>query len=182
MVRTSIDGKLSLADLIKELLEIDHQNASPYIQWLANKGLLPCHTKIVLNGRGRPSHVVTVAEWQLIKPHLQHCPLDRCQTNLYAMQYSNVWDCVKIGRCRDVGERMRTMGAAHNFGIKLLASFPGYGHLERRVHKRLAAFQSTDGSGTEWFNVPGSQALKIINEVIAQSHRESPSPSSESEQ
>ena len=98
------------------------------------------------------------------------------------MQYSTVWDCVKIGRCRDIDERLRTLGVAHNIGIKLLASFPDYGHLERRVHKRLAAFQSTDGLGTEWFNVPGSYALKIINEVIGQSHRESPSSSSEAEQ
>ena len=182
MVRTSIDGKLSLGDLIKELLKTDADNAWHHMQRLIKKGLVPPHEKIML-GRGRPSHVVTAAEWQQIKPHLQHIkPEERDQPILYALQYSNVWDSVKIGRCKDIGERLRTVGKGHNFGIKLIASFPGYGHLERRVHAQLAAFQSTDGSGTEWFNVPGCYALKIISEVIAQSHRESPSSSSEPEQ
>ena len=182
MVRTSIDGKLSLGDLIKELLKTDADNAWHHMQRLIKKGLVPPHEKVVLS-RGPPSHVVTAAEWEEIKTHLQHIkPGGRDQPILYAVQYSNVWDCVKVGRCKDINERLRTLCVGHNFGIKLLASFPGYGHLERRVHERLAAFQSTDGSGTERFNVPGSYALKIINEVIVQSHRESPSSSSESEQ
>ena len=178
MVRTSVDGKLSLVDLIKDLINTDNTNAWKHIQTLLKKGLVPQHEKVMLS-RGKPAYVVTANEWQQIKTHLQRYLPDRHRPILYAVQYSNVWDCVKVGRCKDINERLRTLCVGHNFGIKLLASFPGYGHLERRVHERLAAFQSTDGSGTEWFTVPGCFALKIISEVIAQSHRESPSPSSE---
>ena len=90
-------------------------------------------------------------------------------------------DIVKIGRTHNIDARVRGLCSSHNFQIKVLAFHPGLGYLEQHVHNRLRAYQSTDGSSTEWFNVPGSYALKVVDEVIQQSRQESLS-SSESEQ
>ena len=93
------------------------------------------------------------------------------------MQYSNVWDCVKIGRCNGIHERRRAIGKGHNFELQLIASYQGQGHLERRVHKHLEDFRSSNGLGAEWFNAPGVYALSAVAEVIKQSHQESlPAP------
>ena len=138
--------------------------------------IVAIHERIPSGGR-QPTYIVTEEEWAAIKPHVQQC----VPSILYVLQYGNVWDCVKIGRCRDIHERLRVIGKGHNCKLKLIASYPGQGYLEQRVHKRLESFRSLDGLGTEWFNVPGSYALKVVDEVIQQSRQESLS-SSESEQ
>ena len=127
-------------------------------------------------GNSNPAYVVTAEEWVATKPSIQQC----LPSFLYVMQYSNVWDCVKIGRCRDVHDRLRDIGKGHNCKLKLIASYPDQGYLEQRVHKRLESFRSLDGLSTEWYNIPGSYALKVVDEVIQQSRQESLS-SSESE-
>ena len=96
------------------------------------------------------------------------------------MQYNTVWDCVKIGRTSDVAYRLRTLEESHNFRLVLVASFPGYGHLERIVHKHLLKYRSKEGPGREWFNIPAQYAIKVINELIEQNRPVSLS-SSESE-
>ena len=93
------------------------------------------------------------------------------------MQYNTVWDGVKIGRTSDVAYRLRTLEESHNFRLVLVASFPGYGHLERIVHKRWSAYRSVEGAGSEWFNAPAQYAIKINNELIAQNRPESLSAS-----
>ena len=100
--------------------------------------------------------------------------------NLYVMQYNTVWDCVKIGRTSDVAYRLRTLEESHNFRLVLVASFPGYGHLERAVHKHLLKYRRKEGPGREWFNIPAQYAIKVINELIEQ-HRPVSLSSSESE-
>ena len=96
------------------------------------------------------------------------------------MQYDTVWDCVKTGRASDVLKRLRCLEESHNFRLVLVASFPGYGHIERLVHKQLSAYRSAEGAINEWFNVPAQYAVKIINTLILQNRPESLS-SSESE-
>ena len=96
------------------------------------------------------------------------------------MQYTTVWDSVKIGRTSDITNRLRQLEASHNFRLVVVASFPEHGHLERAVHRRLSAYRSAEGASNEWFNVPAQYAIKIINGLIEQNRPEFLS-SSESE-
>ena len=178
MVRVAPDGKLSLSDLIRDWTKTSSENAVLHIQNIRRKGLLPQPTKSSL-GRGRPSHMVTASEWDVIKLHL---PYRDCiaPSDLYVMQYTTVWDCVKIGRTSDITNRLRQLEASHNSRLVVVASFPDHGHLERAVHRRLSAYRSAEGASNEWFNVPAQYAIKIINGLIEQNRPESLS-SSESE-
>ena len=174
MVRVTRDGKLSLADLVADYTNTTHSNARIHIRRLTdNKVILPCER--FRFGRGTCTQVVTKDEWLAIQPLLSPA------SGLYVLQYSTIWDCVKVGRTHNIDARVRGLCSSHNFQIKVLAFHPGLGYLEQHVHNRLRAYQSTDGSSTEWFNVPGSYALKVVDEVIQQSRQESLS-SSESEQ
>ena len=92
---------------------------------------------------------------------------------IYVLQYSTVWGCAKIGRSSNVQSRIRCLEKGHNFRIVLVAVYPGKGHLERRVHQELKAYQSNSGAGSEWFDLSADYALKVINEVIQQSQEES---------
>ena len=104
-------------------------------------------------GSGRPSHMVTASEWDVIQLHLPY--RERiAPSDLYVMQYNTIWDCVKIGRTSDITKRLRELEMSHNSRLVVVASFPEHGHLERAVHKRLSAYRSTEGAGSEWFNVP----------------------------
>ena len=181
MVRVAPDGKLSLSDLIQDWTKSGGANASHRIQCLANKGLLPHRNKVYLGGR--PSHTVTADEWDEIRLHLpyrEHMYMHAPPSELYVMQYSTIWDCIKIGRTSDITKRLRQLEASQNFRLVVVASFPDHGHLERAVHRRLSAYRSAEGASNEWFNVPAQYAIKIINALIGQNRPESLS-SSESE-
>ena len=144
--------------------------------------MLPPRAKVQL-GRGRPLHVVTADEWGAIKHHLPYREYIRMRAppaDLYVVQYSTVWDCVKIGRSSNVENRLRQMGASQNLRLVLVALFPGHGHIERAVHRRLSAYRSAEGANSEWFNAPAPYAIKLINELIEQ-NRPEPLSSSESE-
>ena len=120
---------------------------------------------------------MTREEWDEIKfciPYMIARPITP-QADLYVLQYSTVWDSIKIGRSSNVQNRIRELEKGHNFRIVLLAVYPGKGHLERRVHQQLKAYQSKFGVGSEWFDLSADYALKVINEVIRQSQEESPS-------
>ena len=102
MVRTTVDGYLSLSDLIREWTNTRKRNANDHIHNLALKGVLPQRDKVHLGHGGTPSHVVTREEWDGIKHHLAQRLIARSfapQTDLYALQYSTIWDCVKNARC-----------------------------------------------------------------------------------
>ena len=175
MVRTTIDGYLSLSDLIREWTNTSASNARDHIHNLALKGVLPHRDKAYLGNGGTPSHVVTREEWDGIKHHIsQHRAVsDTGQADLYVLQYITIWDCIKIGRPSDVQNRIRSLETGHNFRIVLLAVYPGKGHLERHVHQQLKGYQNNFGAGSEWFDLSAEYALKVINEVIQQSQEES---------
>ena len=84
---------------------------------------------------------------------------------LYVMRY-DFDPCgtmgLKIGRAADVQARARQLGTGHNFRMHVLATFPGMGFLESRVHAMLADSRSNGGSGREWFDVPLDTALSVI--------------------
>ena len=177
IVRTTTDGYLSLTDLIREWTNTGKQNANLHIRNLVAKCLLPHRDKVHLGNGGTPSYVVTREEWDGIKHHIsQHrAASDTGQADLYVLQYSTIWDCIKIGRSSDVQSRIRSLENGHNFRIVLLAVYPGKGHVERRVHQQLEAYQSNFGVGSEWFDLSADNALKVIHEVIRQSREEPPS-------
>ena len=72
--------------------------------------------------------------------------------DLYIMRYVGILqDVLKIGRSANPEKRHKGLEAGHNFRLELLAIFPGKGHLEQAVHKRLEERRSTRGTGIEWF-------------------------------
>lgn len=75
---------------------------------------------------------------------------------------------VKIGRSASPETRRKALESCQNFRIDLGASFPHWGKYEHAVHQRLAYAQSSDGAGTEWFNVSLAEAVKAIGETVLQ--------------
>ena len=61
---------------------------------------------------------------------------------------------LKIGRAACVETRVRQLEAGHNFRLITLATFPGLGHLEPRIHTMLSESRAREGRGREWFCVP----------------------------
>ena len=124
--------------------------------------MLPHRDKVHLANGGAPSYVVTREEWDKIKfciPYLIARPVTP-QADLYVLQYSTIWDCVKIGRSSNVLSRIRKLEEGHNFRTVLLAVYPGKGHLERRVHQQLKGYQSNFGAGSEWFDLSADYVLR----------------------
>jgi hypothetical protein len=78
------------------------------------------------------------------------------------MRYSFRRDIVKIGRSRDPEKRRRELEGSHAFRIELVATFPGRGSLEGKVHDALAPHRNQVGVGREWFNVTVEDAVLAI--------------------
>ena len=87
--------------------------------------------------------------------------------DLYIMCYSTDSTAVKIGRSQDVGKRKRSLEAGQNFMMHVLAVFPEQGPLETRVHECLADKRSTQGAGTEWFQIPTQEAVSLVGNIVA---------------
>ena len=175
MVRTTVDGYLSLNDLIQDWTNTGTRNACHQIHNLELKDVLPQRDKVCF-GQGNLSHAVTAEEWDEIKLCIPQRLIARSiepPNDLYALQYSTVWDSIKIGRSSNVQSRIRCLEKGHNFRMVLLAVYPGKGHLERHVHQQLKGYQSSFGAGNEWFDLSADYALKVISEVIQQSQEES---------
>ena len=164
MVRRAADGRQSLIDLVAELTQTSKRNAHIVLQRLAGKGIVHHYETKSLRG-GRPTQVVTDAEWAEIRSHLPsdtYLTRRRGPDDLYVMQYSDSFDAVKIGRSRDVEKRRRDLESGHNFHVTISAVFPGSGCIEATVHKRLQMFRSSAGAGKEWFNISVDQAIVAI--------------------
>ena len=89
----------------------------------------------------------------------------RAQTEpdaLYIMRYAGQGGLLKIGRAHNTEKRRRQLEQGHAFRMEIVAVFPGAGHLERLIHKKLEGFRNTEGPGTEWFEVDLSVALATI--------------------
>eukprot|EP00969_Alexandrium_andersonii_P159747 7058545-Alexandrium_andersonii.AAC.1 len=79
------------------------------------------------------------------------------------MCYDNLdVEALKIGRAADVEARARQLEAGHNFRMRPLATFPGQGYLEPRVHGMLAHNRASGGRGREWFAVSLDAALHAV--------------------
>ena len=66
------------------------------------------------------------------------------------------------GRACNVDARALQLAKGHAFRMHILATFPGLGHLERRVHAILAADRVTTGRGIAWFCTPLGTVLHAI--------------------
>ena len=69
---------------------------------------------------------------------------------------------LNIGRANDAQARALKLGQSHAFRMHILATFPGLGHLEHRVHSILATSRVMHGRGREWFCVPLDTVLHAI--------------------
>ena len=81
--------------------------------------------------------------------------------DLYIFANTLIPGILKIGRSCDVERRRLSMQQSHPFRLVTVATFPGAGHLEPRVHATLNALLVA-GPGREWFNVSPSDAIHAI--------------------
>ena len=74
---------------------------------------------------------------------------------------------VKIGRSVDVNTRRKSLESSQNFYIVTHAEFPGYGHLEQKVHNALKDIRVQNVRGKEWFRCTVGDAIKAIASIIS---------------
>ncbi len=78
---------------------------------------------------------------------------------------------LKVGRSGDVQQRANTLGDTMPFTMVVLATFPGAGHVEKRVHSLLEHRRNTAGRGREWFHMPLSVVIQMVG-VAMEAERE----------
>jgi hypothetical protein len=82
--------------------------------------------------------------------------------DLYVMCNSLLPGLYKVGRAINPKKRACQLMASQPFRIKVLATFPGMGFLERGVHKSLDSFKVRSGPGIEWFRCELQTAVLCI--------------------
>ena len=92
--------------------------------------------------------------------------------SLYLMKNSEIPNQVKVGRSQDVTARRKNLDVSQNFNILVHADFPGYGHLEQKVHEALKDYQVKNVRGKEWFRCSVAHAMKAIASVMSPSDNE----------
>jgi hypothetical protein len=80
----------------------------------------------------------------------------RLEADLYVMALSTdptgAVHGLKVGRSSNIAQRALALTESMPFNITILATFPGAGHLEKRVHSMLDETRNTTGRGREWFH------------------------------
>ena len=80
----------------------------------------------------------------------------RLEADLYVMALSTdptgAVHGLKVGRSSNIQQRALALSESMPFNITVLATFPGAGHLERRVHSMLDESRNAAGRGREWFH------------------------------
>ncbi len=69
---------------------------------------------------------------------------------------------LKVGRSGNVHQRANALSESMPFHIKVLATFNGAGHLEKRVHKMLEETRNSTGRGREWFHASLPHILHTV--------------------
>ncbi|MBL1086790.1 GIY-YIG nuclease family protein [Streptomyces actinomycinicus] len=69
---------------------------------------------------------------------------------------------VKIGRSRDVEQRLRALQSMSPLPLQLLCTFPGGAELEAALHRYFAA-QRTHG---EWFDLSGADPAAVVSAAV----------------
>jgi len=86
-------------------------------------------------------------------------------TDLYVASRSDRADILKIGRSNNPEARCERLQASQTFYVRLVATFPGAGDLEPKVHERLASRRVLGGPGREWFFVTADEAMTAIGQA-----------------
>jgi hypothetical protein len=86
--------------------------------------------------------------------------------DLYVATRSDRSDIVKVGRSVDVRKRCCALSASQCFRVHAVYVYPQCGDCERDVHERLKPYRVSGGSGREWFNIPASEAVRIIDAML----------------
>ena len=89
--------------------------------------------------------------------------------SLYLMENSRIPGEIKVGRSRNPHHRARNLSVAHNFSLRLVATFPGEGRLESYVHGLLAEHR-VPGASKEWFSVSRKRAFSAISVAMDNVH------------
>ena len=82
--------------------------------------------------------------------------------SLYVMENSRIPSELKVGRSRNPFKRARQLARSHNFEMKLVAIYPGVGHLETLVHSTLAS-DRVPGRSREFFKVSRKRVFSAIS-------------------
>ena len=69
---------------------------------------------------------------------------------------------IKIGRTKNLANRVAELEQCHNFRMKVLRVYRGLGNLEPLVHELLASKRMTQGASREWFDVSFATAMKAV--------------------
>ena len=69
---------------------------------------------------------------------------------------------LKVGRSGNIQQRANTLSESMPFNIIILATFPGAGYMEKRVHTMLDYKRNTTGRGREWFHVPLPTVIQMV--------------------
>ena len=88
---------------------------------------------------------------------------------LYVLQNPRIPHEKKVGKSRDPYQRANELSKCQNFKLEILKIYPGQGHLEAIVHKRLSPRKVTEGDGNEWFHIDMQPLDLIITAAIAES-------------
>jgi hypothetical protein len=73
---------------------------------------------------------------------------------------------VKIGRSIEPKRRAAQIGASLPFEAQLVATFPGQGHREPRVHEALARHRNLARGQREWFMLEPWAAVALVAELL----------------
>ena len=73
---------------------------------------------------------------------------------------------LKIGRSKNIPNRVADLEESHPFRIKAVATFAGQEYLETQIHRRLAHRCVKFGSGREWFDVTVEEAVREISQAM----------------
>ncbi len=75
---------------------------------------------------------------------------------------------LKVGRSGNIQQRANALSESMPFNISVLATFPGAGHLEKRVHTLLDNSRNTTGRGKEWLHATLPHVLHTVACVMDQ--------------
>jgi hypothetical protein len=75
---------------------------------------------------------------------------------------------LKVGRSGDIQQRANALGDTMPFTLVVLATFPGAGHVEKRVHSLLDHRRNTEGRGREWFHMRLPTIIQMVGIAMEQ--------------
>ena len=88
------------------------------------------------------------------------------QTILYIMTIEELPGIYKVGRCKDIQNRVGQLQKCNFFKVSVVGEYADCGHLELWVHDRLAPYRVRQGRGHEWFKTTVEHIHNTIQSVI----------------